>query len=346
MHAATEPLVTMWPWGHLETHVVPDLPGPVGDVAGALVALATEGGLTLPQPGHGRTLDRFVGLAEVSARDLSLGRLFEGHTDALAILDEAGQTPPPAAVMGVWAARRSDADVVAIRRGSGWYLQGRKPWASGAGTLTDALVTAATSDGTCLFKVPLTEGGVAVVPGTWPAIGMAGSDSFDVDLDVNVGGESLVRSPGWYVDRPGFWFGSVGVAACWLGGALGLVRALRSDLTGRSPDPHQVAHLGAAAARCASMARDIAWAAGRIDANPSDPGGDMRRVALEVRHLIEEGCQRVVRHVGKAGGPAPLCHDAAQARRMADLPVYVRQHHGERDDEELGRLLMDTEIEP
>jgi hypothetical protein len=340
MYTATKTLVTLWPWGHLDGQVLAALPPLVDDVAGALAALATEDQLTLPQPGHGRTLDRFIGLAEVSARDLSLGRLFEGHADALAILVEAGRTPPPGAVMGVWAARRSDADVVAVREGTGWHLQGRKPWASGAGTLTDALVTAATSDGNRLFLVPLTMGNVTVVSGTWPAVGMAGSDSFDVELDVVVDGDSLVGPPGWYVDRAGFWFGSVGVAACWLGGALGLVRALHSDLALRSPDTHQLAHLGAASAACASMARDIAWAAGRIDADPLDPDRDMGRVALEVRHLVEEGCQRVLGHVGKAGGPAPLCHDPAQARRLADLPVYIRQHHAERDDAELGRLLL------
>ena len=71
---------------------------------------------------------------------------------------------------------------------------------------------------------------------------------------------------------------------------------------------------------------------------PSDPDRDIRLVALEVRHLVENGCLEVLTHVGRAGGAAPLCHDPAQARRAADLQVYVRQYHAERDDEALGRL--------
>ena len=35
--------------------------------------------------------------------------------------------------------------------------------------------------------------------------------------------------------------------------------------------------------------------------------------------------------VGHALGPAPLTGDEDHARRVADLTVYLRQHHAERD---------------
>jgi alkylation response protein AidB-like acyl-CoA dehydrogenase len=336
-----ETIAPSWPWGLPAGVVLPELPPGIADLSEVFVALAAGDKLELPLPGGGRTCDRFVALAEVSAVDLSLGRLVEGHTDAVAILAEAGRIPPTGAAIGVWAARGPGADLVAKPHTSGgWRLQGRKPWASGAHMLTHALVTAATPDGDCLFEVPLHGDGVAVVPETWPAVGMAMSDSADVEFNVLVGPGSLIGPPGWYVDRAGFWFGSVGVAACWLGGALGLVRALRADLAQRRCDPHQLAHLGAAGARCTSMARDMAWGARRIDGAPSDPKREIRQVALEVRHLVEDGCLEVLTHVGRAGGAAPLCHDPAQARRAADLQVYIRQYHAERDDQALGESLM------
>ena len=43
--------------------------------------------------------------------------------------------------------------------------------------------------------------------------------------------------------------------------------------------------------------------------------------------------------VGRALGPGPLAHDADHAALVADLTVYIRQHHGERDLEQLGRRL-------
>jgi len=323
--------------------VLPEVIGCRADVPGIFAAMAAKGEFRLPLPGAGSTRERFAALAEISAVDLSLGRLVEGHTDAVAILAGAGREPPPGSVLGVWAARRADMDVTATATATGqeWRLRGAKPWASGAGLLTHALVTAATDKGDCLFEVALDRFGTRPVPGTWPAVGMAQSGSLDVEFDIVVGDDCRLGPPGWYVDRPGFWFGSVGVAACWLGGALGLVRSLASDLAGRrDPDAHQWAHLGAVAARCASMARDVDWAAGLIDADPAGPDRRMRPVAIEVRDLVENGCLDVLAQVGRAGGAGPLCQDPAQARRFADLPVYVRQHHAERDREALGRSLI------
>ncbi len=338
-HPPADRPVTAWPWGVPVDVALPDRPHEPADVAPILATL-TAGHSALPLPGGGTTLDRFLVLAEVSAVDLSMGRLFEGHADAVAILAEAGRPPPPAAVMGVWAARRPDGDLVATRHGEGWRLRGRKPWASGAHLLTHALVTAGASDGDRLFEVPVDGDDVSALGGTWPAVGMAMSDSADVELDVLVDDDASIGPPGWYADRAGFWFGSVGVAACWLGGAVGLVRALRRDLADRRPDAHQLAHLGAAMARCTSMARDLAWAAACIDADPADRERAIRPVALELRHLVEDGCLEVLVHVGRAGGAAPLCQDPAQSRRLADLPVYIRQHHAERDTEALGRFFL------
>ena len=336
-----------WPWWPPPELDLPALPPGRTDLHHIFPALVRDYGATLPLPGGGRTMARFAALAEVSALDLSLGRLFEGHTDAVAILAEAGHPGPSTlahagpAVLGVWAARRADADVVATRLpAGGWRLHGRKPWASGAGTVTHALVTAATPEGDALFLIPAGEPGVVVVPGTWPAVGLAMSESSDVDIDLAVGADALVGPPGWYVSRPGFWFGAIGVAACWLGGAVGLVRALRQDLAARRPDAHQLAHLGAAAARCSSLARDVAWAADRIDADPLDRTRAMRLVALEVRHLVEQGCLEVLTDVGRGGGAGPWCRDPDQSRRAADLPVYIRQHHAERDTEALGRAQL------
>ncbi len=69
-----------------------------GAVVAAAFADAVESGrLNLPLPGGGRTRQRWAILAQLGEEDLSLARLAEGHTDALAILAELGAlTAPPA----------------------------------------------------------------------------------------------------------------------------------------------------------------------------------------------------------------------------------------------------------
>jgi hypothetical protein len=44
--------------------------------------------------------------------------------------------------------------------------------------------------------------------------------------------------------------------------------------------------------------------------------------------------------VGHALGPAPLAFDEDHARRVADLELYLRQHHAERDLARLGEATL------
>ena len=110
----------------------------------------------------------------MAEEDLSLARLAEGHTDAIAILAELGASLPAAGSRwGVWAAQPPGPGLVATRVGHGWRLDGMKPYCSGARSCTDALVTAKAPDGNRLFAVSTRD--LAPVPGSWPATGMAAS---------------------------------------------------------------------------------------------------------------------------------------------------------------------------
>ena len=66
--------------------------------------------------------------------------------------------------------------------------------------------------------------------------------------------------------------------------------------------------------------------------------GDAAR-ALRVRSLVAEVAAEVLDRTGRALGAGPLSHDEAHARRVADLTVYIRQHHAERDLAALGAMV-------
>ncbi|MYV51471.1 hypothetical protein GT042_02890, partial [Streptomyces sp. SID3212] len=107
---------------------------------------------------------------------------------------------------------------------TGWRLDGVKPYCSGAHICTHALISADTAEGRRLFAVRLDAAGISPLPGTWQAVGMAGSDSPDVAFsDIPA---LPVGTVGGYIDRPGFQHGGIGVAACWLGGARGVADTL------------------------------------------------------------------------------------------------------------------------
>jgi alkylation response protein AidB-like acyl-CoA dehydrogenase len=300
--------------------------------------LVTENAVMLPKPGSGHTPARFAALADWATRDLSLARLVEGHVDALAILEEAGHQPDPEALYGVWAARQPAGGTTAQRTADGWLLTGEKPFCSGSTRIDRALVTAECSDGYRLFDVPVAENVTAVHAGSWPAVGMV--DSLSETLDFGgppVPTSCAVGPPNFYLNRPGFWFGSIGVAACWYGGARGLVEEVLRSI-GPHPSEPILAELGHAVAHVDLMRRALDSAAREIDDDPWDRAGDAKRRALLVRHAVHHGAQQVLVHAAAAGGARPFCLNAEQARRAADLYVYLAQYHGPQDASLLGHM--------
>ena len=57
-----------------------------------------------------------------------------------------------------------------------------------------------------------------------------------------------------------------------------------------------------------------------------------------MRAVVEAAVESAVRRTGRALGPGPQARDAAHAQRVADLEIYVRQSHAERDLATLGEL--------
>jgi alkylation response protein AidB-like acyl-CoA dehydrogenase len=290
-----------------------------------------------PLPGSGRTAERFATLTSVAEQDVCVARLVEGHADALAILAElGGPRARPGERWGVWAAEPPGEGLTARRTGDGWTVSGLKQYCSGAHSCTHALVTARAPDGRRLFAVA-NGTGTSPVPGSWQALGMAGSDTPDVRFqDVPA---TAVGDPESYVERPGFQHGGIGVAACWYGGARAVAATLLGAARARGSDPLTSAHLGAVDVRLHAAGAVLREAAAAIDRDPYDTAGEARLRSLRVRAVVESACADVLTHVGRATGAAPLCHDERHARAAADLAVYIRQHHAERNLAELGDLL-------
>nr|WP_188573561.1 hypothetical protein [Arthrobacter liuii] len=325
-----------------------------GDVP-ALLRLAVEAGRTWPRPGEGRTAVLWELLASVAATDVAAARVFEPHLDAVAILAQAAQEFPDVHPMpdaardgawGVFAAEAPGARLEALPASTGTVLSGSKPWCSLARRLDRAIITAHTDDGgRAAFAVSLRHSGVACEEPEWIARGLreipSGSVHFDRVPATPVGGT------GWYHGRPGFAWGGMGVAACWLGGAVGVARDFRTGLlagadAGREPDQLAFAALGEVDRTLTAALQYLARTAARLDDGTlgSGPGQSTWSEAHRVRGTVAAAVERVLQLVGSNRGPGPLAFEGPYAKRMADLALYVRQHHGARDDAQLGRLAL------
>ena len=306
-----------------------------GEDVTAGLALAERFGRLLPQPGCGETRRRWQLLADVAADDLTAARILEAHSDALAILAEAGRPSAPGC-WGVFAAEAPDAVLTATSGDDGWTVTGTKPWCSLAGVLDHALVTAHVGSARQLFAVDLHDDTVDVAPvAGWVARGLRAVPSGPVHFTTTPA--RPVGDPGWYLDRAGFAWGGIGVAACWYGGARALSDQLTAVAVRRGGD---LMHLAAGRADLALYAARVALDdAARVVDDGHGAGAAGVLLALRVRAIVADAAEQVLTVVGHALGPGPLAFDETYARRVADLQLYVRQHHAERDVTALGGLL-------
>ncbi|BES70559.1 hypothetical protein RE428_15770 [Marinobacter nanhaiticus D15-8W] len=296
----------------------------------------------VPPMGEGRSLARLQFLIEVARRDLGLARILEGHLDATQILHEAERTAEPGALYGVWASGGPDDTTHFMQSeaiGARDALSGSKPFCSGSDIVDRALVYVYPNEQ--LVDVDMqaasAEHRLRFERGQWKAQAFSETHTWTVTFDqLPIGPEQKVGEQKWYFERPGFCLGTLAPAACWAGGASGLVDHVRQrTLKGG----HAKAHLGAIVAASQSNVAMLEWGATRIDTDPANEQGHMFATALLVRHLIERNCTEVLDRFGRALGPRPFAFDEVNARRTTELQLYIRQCHAESDLEELGTHL-------
>ena len=287
-------------------------------------------------------------LATLGSVDLTTARVVEPHWDALAILAQGAATPPQGSTWGVYAAAPPGTRLEARRGEDGaWRLSGTKPWCSLADRVSHALVTAdvvaevdvvdqSQPQPPGLFAVDLRRPGVSVDPGAWTPRGLQDVVTSTVTFDDVPA--TAVGEPGWYLDRPGFAWGGIGVAAVWFGGTAAVAGLLWDAARTRPPDQVALMHLGACDVILHATLLALREAAGAIDSGRAD-GAPGRLLASRVRAQAAACAEQVLSTVGHALGPGPLAMDAEHATRVADLTLYIRQHHAERDLAALGRLV-------
>lgn len=269
----------------------------------------------------------------IGGADLSLGRVFEGHVNAIQLVQALGSKRQRAtlasdlaagALFGVWNTER-DPGVTLHRDGAGWRLAGAKIFATGAGRLDRVLITAGTAEGgrqLVLADVADTE--KRADNAAWAVRGMRGTISGRYDFtDLPIDEASLIGAPGEYMIEPRFSAGAWRFAAVQLGAVEALLRHFRDHLVaaGKADDPIQrVRFLSVATAvRSAGM-----WV--RIAADRAEQGdADAVPFVLVTRGLVEDAGLAVMEAAARGVGTAAFFTGNRIDRITRDLGLYLRQ---------------------
>ncbi len=306
--------------------------------AGALAASlpASAGGLGLgTEPAGALGMLRLLRL--VGAANLSLGRLFEGHVNALKLLgrygtrtqgQDAAAAVRDGALFGIWVTEGTDGlRYTQDAPGGPLRLEGAKLFASGAAQVTHPLVTAASPSGdTRMLLVPLhDEHAATAMPASLS--GMRGACTGRHDFSGLVRpADMLVGAPGDYLRQPEFSAGAWRGMAVALGGIDRLVSLFCAALAdrGRDTNPHQRVRIGEALIAQETASLWTRKAALVAEGDRFDPGDVAATVNL-ARIACETAGLDVIRLVQRGLGLSAFLSGSAVERVMRDLATYLRQ---------------------
>ena len=270
-------------------------------------------------------------LRRVGRADLSLGRLYEGHVNAMKLYGWYGSAEQKSwlgsalaggALFGVWATEPAPGVTLGGEPGA-MQLDGAKSFATGAGGLAYALVTVRPPEGPRRLVVVPADIQSRCDLSAWRVRGMRATGSGRYDLgDLRPEPLDLLGEPGDYDIDPRFTAGAWRFCAVQLGGIEGLLIEMRAALseTARA-DPLQRARFAdaVAATRTAGMwVREAALRAAAEDADAPD-------FARMTRGIVERSALDVMELAARATGTRSAFDGQRIDKIIRDLSLYLRQ---------------------
>ncbi|GBQ21311.1 acyl-CoA dehydrogenase [Acetobacter estunensis NRIC 0472] len=267
--------------------------------------------------------------------NLSLGRLLEGHVNAIRLVfryGSAGQLHRLAAAIhdgalaGIWVTETTNG-VRMTRVGSTYALHGEKMFASGALHVTRPLITAETTTGeTRMLVVPL-DAARKATESIGGLCGMRGAGTGACDFSgMHVTPDALVGQAGDYLRQPEFSVGAWRGMAVALGGIDRLVTLFRKQLVarGRETCPAQKDRIGLALIAKETAALWTSRAARVAEDAALDPDEAVAIVNL-ARIAVERAGLDVIELVQRGLGLSAFVKTNVVERIMRDLATYLRQ---------------------
>lgn len=295
------------------------------------------------------TCELLMLLKQIGRGNLAVGRVYEGHVNALQLIQTFGTPDQIEAyakdardrrkIFGVWNAEAEDGVKVHPLENGRYRLEGSKTFCSGSGFVDRPFVNGPLADGAWqMCVVPMEEVATVSDPAWWQPSGMRATASYKVDFTgVELEARALIGQPGDYFRQPWLTAGVIRFAAVQLGGAEALFDATRRYLRdlNRTTDPYQQERLGRMAI---ALESGNLWLRGATDLvknyaplfaghpdQPNDQADKLVAYANMVRTAIEQICMDVMQLCQRSIGTRGLLPPHPMERIIRDLTLYLRQ---------------------
>jgi alkylation response protein AidB-like acyl-CoA dehydrogenase len=276
--------------------------------------------------------DLMEALRLIGRGNLSLGRIFEGHVNGARLVAWYGDSTQRAGLderlqlgetFGVWNTERPPG----VRESpDGSHLIGEKCFATGAGHIDHAIVTAWLPDGG--RRMVLAEAGDPdrADPSGWRVSGMKATLSGTYDLTgLPSRADTRLGAPGDYEREPRFSGGAWRFAAVQLGGVERIVGLLRDHLmaTPAGKDPVHRARFALALAQTRSAFLWVREAADRAETDTAGPA-EVAFVRM-TRGVVERAGLAAIDAARRSVGTRAFFEDNPLDPACRDLELYLRQ---------------------
>ena len=280
-------------------------------------------------------------LTDIGRGNLAVGRLYEGHLNALQLIHLYGDSDQQARwfadaraghLFGVWNTQANDGVRLYRQATGGVLMEGCKTFCSGSVNVTRPIVTGVLygtegDDRGWQMSIPhLEEHSPPVDTTGWSPLGMQASVSYRVDFTgLRLTETQLLGAPADYMRQPWFSGGAIRFAAVQLGGAVALLEGTRRYLRNldRTGDAHQRSRV-ARMVMLVEGARLYLERAGRVTDRTRETA-EIVHFANLVRATVANCCSECLQLTADCVGARGMLHPHPFARVYADLTMYLRQ---------------------
>jgi alkylation response protein AidB-like acyl-CoA dehydrogenase len=278
--------------------------------------------------------DLFEALRLVGRGSLIVGRIFEGHVNGARLISWYGDDRQRhiltnqltgGEVFGVWNTEKPPGVRVENHDGQ-QSLVGQKTFATGAGYIDHAIITAALTDGKKQMVIVDANDPARADASGWRVRGMRATLSGVYDLSgLPVDTSSLLGGTADYEQEPRFSAGAWRFTAVQLGGVERVIALLRDHLAGTAAgaDPIQRARFGQALAAARSAYMWVRQAAERAEG--PDAGAAEIAFVLMTRGVVERAGLTAIEAAERSVGTRAFFDDAPLDQACRDLALYLRQ---------------------
>ena len=295
-------------------------------------------------------LDLLDSLRVVGRADLSLGRLFEGHVNALKLfawygaLDQTrrlGDHLDRGLYYGVWATEPAPG-VRIVGTGDTAIVEGAKAFATGAGGLGFAVITARAEVGPRRMVIVPADTTERTDLSGWQVRGMraTGSGLYEV-TGLPASREACLGAPGDYDREPRFTAGAWRFTAVQLGGIEGLLMELRLAMSeGARNDPLQRAKFAEAVVATRTAGFWVREAALRS----ADEDSDAPAFVQMTRGIVERAGLDVIELAARIVGTRSAFDGQRIDKISRDLSLYLRQAGPDHARDQAAQAWLDHDV--